>query len=96
MTKYKQSLKTKVYKLNQGFITQKIGDKTTIFSGEESILFTLNETGALIFNGIKLGWDNKKINKKLMEKYKITEVEALQDIREFTKELLLKKIISED
>ena len=76
-TKYKQSLKTKVYKINQGFVTQKINNKTTIFSGEDSVLYTLNETAALIFSGIKLGWD-KTAEIYFNDKYDNLKLEGLK------------------
>ncbi len=82
------------YKLNQGFITQRIGNKTTVFAGEESILFTLNETAAYIFNGIKLGWTKEKIVEGLVKKYGASKIQAEKDILGFTQELLKKKIIS--
>lgn len=83
------------FKLNQGFITQKMGNKTTIFAGEESILHSLNETGAYIFNGLKLGWERKKIIEGLVKKYGATKGEAEKDLDEFTKDLMDKKIITE-
>ena len=83
------------YKLNQGFITQKIDNKVTIFAGEESILHTLNETAAYIFQGLKLRWENKKIIKGLIEKFGATEKQAEEDLKEFTEVLLKKKIITE-
>lgn len=81
------------YKINVGFITQKIGDKTTIFSGERSILFTLNETAAYMFNGLKLGWEKKKIINGLMDRYEISKDEAKEDLEKFTQKLLKKRII---
>lgn len=82
------------FKLNQGFITQKMGNKTTIFAGEESILHSLNETGAYIFNGLKLGWERKKIVEGLIKKYGVAKSEAEKDLDQFTKDLVDKKIIS--
>ena len=49
------------YKINKGFIVQKVGNKQTIFDGEESALYTFNKTGSLIFEKIKLGWEKEKI-----------------------------------
>lgn len=83
------------FKLNSGFITQKMGNKTTIFAGEESILHTLNETGAYIFNGLKLGWEREKIIEGMVKKYGASKKQAKEDLEEFTGELLDKKIISE-
>ncbi len=85
----------KKYKLNQGFITQKIANKTTIFAGEESVLHTLNETGAYIFQGLKLHWDKKKIINGLVEKFGATPKEAEEDLEDFVELLLKKKIITE-
>lgn len=82
------------FKLNQGFITQRIKDKTTIFSGEQSILYTLNEVAAYIFQGLKLGWDKKKIVGDLAKKYEISEKQAEKDVESFAKELLKKKILT--
>ena len=84
----------KRYKINQGFITQKIEDKTTIFSGEDSVLHTLNDTAAYIFQGLKLGWDNTKIINGLLKKFGATNTEAERDLEEFANLLLKKKIIS--
>ena len=82
------------YKINKGFITQKIGGKVTIFAGEESTLFTLNETGAYIFQGIKLGWDKEKIISKLISIYDITEADAKKDLKLFIETLLEKNILA--
>lgn len=84
-----------MYKINHGYITQKIDNKTTIFSGEDSMLHTLNETGAYIFQGLKLGWDDTKIISGLVEKFGANLKEAKSDLKEFTGILLEKKIISQ-
>lgn len=83
------------YKINIGFITQKVGGKIAIFSGEDSVLHTLNDTAAFIFQGLKLGWEDKKIIKGLMEKYSATQKQAEEDLKEFTDLLLKKKIIAQ-
>jgi hypothetical protein len=85
----------KKYKLNLGFITQKIDDQYTIFSGEDSILHSLNDTAAYIFQGIKLGWNESKIIDGLVLKFNATPNQAKQDLVEFTELLLKKNIISE-
>lgn len=82
------------YTIKQGFITQKIGKKTTIFSAEESVLFTLNESAAFIFNGIKLGWDKKKMVEKLAEKYDVSIEKAQKDATELLQKLEEKGIIA--
>lgn len=83
-----------IYTINEGLITQKVGQKTTIFSAKRSILFTLNEQGSLIFQGLKLGWKKEDIVKKLTTVYQISEVEAEGDINKFIKQLLDQKIIA--
>ncbi len=82
------------YRLNKGFITQKMGDKTTIFEGEKSVLFTLNDTASYIFRGIQLQWDIPTIVTKVSDKYKISTSQAQKDIEEFVQVLLKKQIIS--
>jgi hypothetical protein len=82
------------YVLNSGYITQKVGKKTTVFSGEKSMLFTFNESAALIFQGLKLGWDEEKITEKLVASFEIDPNAVGEDIQDFTKELLDKKILT--
>ena len=84
----------KKYRLNKGFITQKVGSKTTVFSGEDSILYTFNNTASFIFNGLKLGWEKSKIIQGLVEKYGVKRTTAASDIEDFIKQLKTKKILS--
>lgn len=82
------------YKINKGFIQQKLDDKMVIFDGEESVLYTFNETASFIFQKLKLGWDNKKIIDGLVKKHQIKEKRAEKDVNELISDLLKKKIIS--
>ncbi len=84
----------KKFKLNKGYISQRIGGKTTIFSGEDSILFTLNDVGGFIVDGIKLGWEKDEIAIRLTEKFNIDQETALKDVNHFFNTLVTKKIIS--
>lgn len=81
------------YKINKGFIVQKVGNKSTIFDGEESALYTFNKTGVLIFDKIKLGWDKEKILKLISKTYSISDKTAQKDFAEFTRELIKSRII---
>ena len=81
------------YKINKGFIIQKVGNKQTIFDGEESALYTFNKTGSIIFEKIKLGWDKDKVVNFLSSTYSISIDEAEADFEEFINELLKSKII---
>jgi len=82
------------YKINKGFIVQKLDDKTVIFDGEESVLYTFNETASFIFQKLKLGWDKEKIIEDLIKKYQIKEKRAEKDVNDLISDLLKKKIIS--
>lgn len=81
------------YKINKGLTTQKIDNKITIFSGEDSILHTLNVSAAYIFQGLKLGWSDKKIIEGLIEKYDASPQEAKEDFEDFRGLLIKKKIL---
>ncbi len=82
------------YKINKGFIVQKLDDKTAIFDGEESMLYTFNETATYIFQKLKLGWDKKKIIESMLKKYKIKEEKLVKDYDDLVKDLLKKKILT--
>lgn len=82
------------WKISKGFISQKIGKKLTIFDGEESALYTFNETASLIFGKLKKGFEKDKIIGLLIKKYKINKKKAEKDVNEFLNELKKNKIIS--
>ncbi len=81
------------YKIKKGFIIQKIDDKTVLFDGDKSILYTFNETASYIFQKIKSKWDEKKIINALVKRYKVTEKRAEKDVQELIGELKKKKIL---
>lgn len=81
------------YKINKGFIVQKMGKDLVIFDGEKSVLYTFNETAAFIFQKLKKGLTDKEIAKVLAKKYKIGEAEAAKDAKDLIRDLLDKKII---
>lgn len=83
----------KKYKINKGFISQKIGKNLTIFGGEESTLYTFNETGTFIFQKLKLGWDKRKITEAIIKRFKVDKDKVRGDLNEFIEELTKKKII---
>lgn len=84
----------KKYQVRKGFIIQKLDDKTVIFDGEESILYSFNETASYIFKKIKRSWNEKKIIQGLVKRYKIAEKRAKKDVSELLRDLKKKKIIS--
>ena len=83
----------KTYKVNKGFIVQKLDNKTVIFDGEESVLYTFNETASVIFKRIKSGWDEVKIIDELAKKYDIKKKRVEKDVDRIFSEMIKKKII---
>jgi len=87
-------MKAKKYKINKGYISQDIENKTVIFDSEHSILFTFNETAAFIFKRLSQGHETDKIVKALAKSYDVTENVARKDVDRLIATLLKKKIIS--
>lgn len=83
----------KKYKIDKNLIVQKLENKTIIFNGEESILYTLNETASLIFYKLKIGWNKEQIILELTKKYRIEHERVKKDINEFLIGLKINKII---
>jgi len=83
-----------MYKINKGFIVQKLDDKTVIFDGDNSVLYTFNETASYIFKKLKTGQSEKEIITSLVKRYHIKEDRAKKDIKELIAELKKKKIIN--
>jgi hypothetical protein len=83
------------FKINKGFIFQNTGKQITIFSGGESLLFTLNETAAHIFKGIKAGKEKEKIVGELVKKFGAKKDNAKNDLESFIEVLKKNKIVSE-
>ena len=82
------------YKINKGFIVQKLDDKMVIFDGEESVLYTFNETASFIFKKLKKGEEKEKIIEMVEKKYDIKKERAEKDFNELTADLKKKKIIA--
>jgi len=81
------------YKINKGFIVQKLDKITVIFDGERSVLYTFNETASSIFSQLKKGKREKDLIKALTDKYQVSEKKAEKDIKELIEDLQKKKII---
>ena len=82
------------YKINKGFIVQKLDKKTVIFDGEESVLYTFNETASDIFRFLKKGLDEKETVEKMVKKYSIKKEKIEKDLNDLISDLKKKKIIS--
>ena len=87
-------IKNKFYKINKGFITQKIDGKITIFDGEKSQLITFNETATFIFERIKRKVDTEKIIDLIVKKYKVKPEKIKKDFVKLISELKSLKIVS--
>lgn len=81
------------YKINKGFIVQKIDNELVIFDGEESVLYTLNETAAFIFQKLKRGLSEEKIVEAMVKKYDVDKERVKRDVRRIIKRLGKNKII---
>lgn len=82
------------YKINKGLITQNVDSKTVIFDGDESVLYTFNETASYIFKQLSLGKNKESIIGGLVKKYEVKMEVAEKDFEEFLKDAIAKKIVS--
>lgn len=81
------------YHLNKGFIVQKLDGKITIFDGEKSSLYTLNETATFIFEKLKRGWEETRIVEALVKRYSVKEDRAKKDLKSLLSDLKKRKIV---
>jgi hypothetical protein len=82
------------YKVNKGLVIQKLDDKTVIFDGEKSALYTLNETASVIFQKLKIKWPVEKIVAYLVKEYSVKDASAQKDVETLISDLTKKKILS--
>jgi 6-pyruvoyl-tetrahydropterin synthase len=80
-------------KLQKGLIIQKLDDQTVIFDADESVLYTLNETAAIIFDKLKKKWDKEKIINFMLKKYDVKKERLEKDFDQLIEDLKKKKII---
>lgn len=81
------------YKINEGFISQKIGKKITIFDADKSILYSLNETSSFIFDKLKKGLTEKQILDSLLSNYLVKENDVKIDLKRNIQDLLKRGIL---
>jgi len=82
------------YKINKGFIAQKLDNKTVIFDGEKSVLYTLNETASYVFRKIKAGWEKERIIEQVIKKYSVKKERVEEDLIQLISDLKKKKILA--
>lgn len=82
-------------KFRKGVTIHKLENKLTLFDGESSILYTLNESAAAILNGLRLGWNKTKTIKYLQENHSAGVNEAEEDYSNIQRFLKEKRLIEE-
>lgn len=75
-------------KIKQGFVMRDVaGQAVAIATGEASKSFhgmvKLNDTGAVIWNGIEKGLDEAEIAEQLVASYDVEVGQALRDVESF-------------
>ena len=74
-------------KIKDGFVIRKVADCFVVMNlGQEldlSGMITLNETGALIWNGVAEGLSVSDIAKRITDEYEVSEEKALEDVKTF-------------
>ncbi len=75
-------------KIKQGFVMRDVaGQAVAIATGEASKSFhgmvKLNDTGAVIWNGIEKGLDEAEIAEQLVASYDVEVGQALKDVESF-------------
>ena len=83
----------KKYKINKANVVQILSNRSIIFDGEKSLLYTFNETASFIIQRIKSGWDENKISIAIARKYNLTVEKAQEDVKKMIKELMRYRII---
>ncbi|MCF2949907.1 HPr-rel-A system PqqD family peptide chaperone [Paraglaciecola aquimarina] len=74
-------------KLNDGLLIQKVVDEVVILEPETGDYYTLNETGALMLEGLQQGKDITEIAQDLSRKFSVDNQEIKQDLYQLLTEL---------
>lgn len=67
------------YKIQKGLIVEKLDNNLVIFDADQSVLYTLNETAAYIFQQLKKGKVKEEIIEGLLKKYAVRKERAQKD-----------------
>lgn len=81
------------YKVNKGFIIQKLDKDLVIFDADESVLYTLNETATFVFQKLKRGLSQEEIIKAMVKRYDVEKERVKKDLNQIIKKLEKGKII---
>ena len=85
-------------KIQPGFALKEVADSFVIVPTGANIvdfsaMITINETGAFLWECLKEDVTEEELCQKLCAEYEIDAQTALEDIREFIKVLIAKKVI---
>ena len=85
-------------KIQPGFALKEVADSFVIVPTGANIvdfsaMITINETGAFLWECLKEDVTEEELCQKLCTEYEIDAQTALEDIREFIKVLIAKKVI---
>lgn len=58
-----------------------------LFDSTTGLTYTMNKTGAFVFNELKKGMDEPLIIQSLMERFDVDEIKAKADIKDFKQQL---------
>jgi len=87
-------------KIKKDFVLRTVaGQHLVVPVGQEAVNFngviTLNNSGKLLFEAMQENIKKEELVKLLLDKYDVTEEQALKDIDEFIKILNTKKLIED-
>ena len=91
----------KVYKKSESIVSRRIGDEYILVPirqdvGDLESIYTLNETGALIWELIDGKIQVKEIKEKIVEEFEVDPEQAEQDLKEHLQQLEGIQAIIED
>jgi len=93
-------VKERFFKQSEGFVEQNVGDETILVPLVDSVaqmneVITLNELGTFIYNLLKELMSFDELLKRVLDEYDVSEKDATEDLNNFLKSALEKKIIFE-
>ncbi len=87
-------------KIQKGFVSQKIGEKTVCVRTNDKNGFCgfieLNDTASIIWQGIEKGYSVEKCAELLTEKYDVCYNEAIQSVKDMCKKMIDAGILTEE
>jgi hypothetical protein len=83
-----------MYTINKKILQTPIEDgKILLLEPEKGLYFEMNETSVMIYQCIQEGLNEKRILKRMLEKYDIDALQAEKDLNLYLDDLLNQKIV---